>query len=374
MAWNQPGSSGKDPWKAKGSNNPVDDFLSKLKEQLGLGSPNSSDGSGGVKKALVVLAILLVFNCLKLIDEQQRGVVLRFGKFERIMTPGANLKLPWPIESVTVVNATKVETVEETVSVLTKDENIVDIKFNAQYVISDPRLYLFGYRDDVVAAGGQQGSETVRNAAESAVREVVGNNTMDTVLFERDQLAVSAKAHLQESLNLYNTGLSVSQFSLPNARFPEEVKKAFDEAISARENKNSIVNEAKAYASKIVPEARGAASRITAQADGYRQASIAKATGDSARFRLLADQYRKAPVVTRKRLYLETMQEVLSKNQKVISGGNNNILYLPLNGQAAPSTENPSVRPPAQVLAPAVNATGRDSARAETRQTREGDN
>lgn len=373
MAWNQPGGSGKDPWKPKGSNNPVDDFLSKLKDQLGLGTPSSSDGSGWVKKGLVVLAILLVFNCFKLIDEQQRGVVLRTGKFDRIMTPGANLKLPWPFETVTIVNATKVETVEETVSVLTKDENIVDIKFNAQYVISDPRLYLFGYRDDVVAAGGQQGSETVRNAAESAVREVVGNNKMDTVLFERDQLAVTAKAHLQESLNLYNTGLSVSQFSLPNARFPEEVKKAFDEAISARENKNSIVNEAKAYASKIVPEARGAASRITAQADGYRQASVAKATGDSARFRLLADQYRKAPEVTRKRLYLETMQEVLSKNQKVISGGNNNILYLPING-AAPASDSPAVRPPAQVLAPAVTAAGRDSARAETRQTREGEN
>ncbi len=372
MAWNQPGGNGKDPWKPKGSNNPVDDFLSKLKDQLGFGSPNASDGSGWVKKGLVVVAILLAFNCFKLIDEQQRGVVLRFGKFERIMTPGANLKLPWPIESVTIVNATKVETVEETVSVLTKDENIVDIKFNAQYVISDPRLYLFGYRDDVVTAGGQQGSETVRNAAESAVREVVGNNTMDTVLFERDQLAVSAKAHLQESLDLYNTGLSVSQFSLPNARFPEEVKKAFDEAISARENKNSIVNEAKAYASKIVPEARGTASRITAQADGYRQASIAKATGDSARFRLLADQYRKAPEVTRKRLYLETMQEVLSKNQKVISGGNN-ILYLPVNGQT-PASENPAARPPPQVIAPAVTAAGRDSARAETRQTREGDN
>lgn len=372
MAWNQPGGSGKGPWKSKGPSNPVDDFLSKLKEQLGLGAPSGSDGSGWIKKGLVVLAILVVFNCFKLIDEQQRGVVLRFGKFDRIMTPGANLKMPWPVETVTVVNATKVETVEETVSVLTKDENIVDIKFNAQYIISDPRLYLFGYRDDLVAAGGQQGSETVRNAAESAVREVVGNNTMDTVLFERDQLAVSAKAHLQESLDLYKTGLSVSQFSLPNARFPEEVKKAFDEAISARENKNSIVNEAKAYASKIVPEARGTASRITAQADGYRQASIAKATGDSARFRLLADQYRKAPEVTRKRLYLETMQEVLSKNQKVISGGNNNILYLPINGQA-PATESTGARPPAQVIAPAVNA-GRDSARAETRQTREGDN
>jgi len=221
MAWNQPGNSGKDPWKPKGRGNSGEDFVNRLKDQLGL---NNTGGPGWVKPVLLVFAILIVFNCFKLIDERERGVVLRFGKFDRIMTPGANFKLPWPVESVTIVNATQVQTVEETVSVLTKDENIVDIKFNAQYTVSDPRLYLFGYRDDVVTAGGQQGSETVRQAAESAVREVVGNNTMDTVLFERDQLTVSAKQHLQESLDMYNTGLTVSQFSLPNARFPDEVR------------------------------------------------------------------------------------------------------------------------------------------------------
>jgi membrane protease subunit HflK len=370
MAWNQPGNSGKDPWKPKGRGNSGEDFVNRLKDQLGL---NNSGGPGWVKPVLLVFAILIVFNCFKLIDERERGVVLRFGKFDRIMTPGANFKLPWPVESVTIVNATQVQTVEETVSVLTKDENIVDIKFNAQYTVSDPRLYLFGYRDDVVTAGGQQGSETVRQAAESAVREVVGNNTMDTVLFERDQLTVSAKQHLQESLDMYNTGLTVSQFSLPNARFPDEVKGAFDEAISAREMKNSIENEAKAYASKIVPEARGTASRIKAEADGYRQASIAKATGDSARFRLLADEYRKAPEVTRKRLYLEVMQDVVSRNPKVVSGGKNNILYLPLNGQSAPA-DNPAVRPPPQVVVPAIQGGSADNGRSPVRQTRDGDN
>lgn len=370
MAWNQPGGSGKDPWKPKGQGNPVDDFLARLKKQLGMDS-SGSGGSGWLKPVLMVLAVLLLFNSFKLIDERERGVVLRFGQFNRIMTPGANFKLPWPIETVTVVNATQVQTLEETVSVLTKDENIVDIKFNAQYTISDPRKYLFGYRDDVVAAGGQQGSETVRQAAESAVREVVGNNTMDTVLFERDQLGISAKQHLQESLDMYNTGLTVSQFSLPDARPPEQVKKAFDEAISAREKKNSIINEAKAYASKIVPEARGTAARFKAEADGYLQASVAKATGDSARFRLLADEYRKSPEVTRKRLYLETMQEVIAKNPKVVSAGNNNILYLPMNGQA-PTTANPAVRPPAQIVAPALDAAKSDrSGRSDVRQTRD---
>lgn len=372
MAWNQPGSGNQDPWKSKGSKNPVEDFINQLKNSLGLGTSSSGGGSNWIKNGLLILAVILIFNCFKLIDEQERGVVLRFGQFNRIMTPGANFKLPWPIETVYVVNSTKVESVEETVSVLTKDENIVDIKFNAQYVISNPRLYLFGYRDDVVVAGGQQGSETIRQAAESVVREVVGNNTMDTVLFERDQLTVVAKQHLQESLDLYKTGMSVTQFSLPNARPPEEVKKAFDEATSARENKNSIVNEAKAYASKVVPEARGTASRIKAEADGYQQASIAKATGDSARFRLLADQYRKAPDVTRKRLYLETMQDVISKNPKVISGGSNNILYLPINGQGVPSVENPASRPPPQVVAPLVSPSNESTGRSDGRQSRDG--
>lgn len=369
MAWNQPGG-GKDPWKPKGNGNPVDDFLGRLKSQLGIG--DSGNGPSWVKPVLIVVALLIVFNCFKLIDERERGVVLRFGKFDRILTPGANMKLPWPIESVTVVNATQVQTVEETVNVLTKDENIVDIKFNAQYTISDPRLYLYGYRDDIVAAGGQQGSETVRQAAESAVREVVGNNSMDAALFERGQLSIVAKDHLQKSLDMYRTGIKVSQFTLPDARFPEEVSDAFNEAINAGQQSDSIKNAAKAYASKIVPEARGTAARIKAEADGYRQASIAKATGDASRFRQLADEYRKSPEVTRKRLYLETMQDVMTRNPKIISG-KGNIFYLPASGGSAPATSNDGVsRPSPAVVAPQQAPPADSSGRGEVRQGREG--
>lgn len=363
MAWNTPGNNDKGPWKPKVGGNPVDDFLAGLKDQLGIGG---GSGPTWLKPALFVLVILLLFNCFKLIDERERGVVLRFGKFDRILTPGANLKLPWPIETVAIVNATQVQTVEETVNVLTKDENIVDIKFNAQYTISDPRLYLFGYRDDIVASGGQQGSETVRQAAESAVREVVGNNTMDATLFERGQLAIVAKEHLQKSLDMYRTGIKVSQFNLPDARFPDEVSDAFNEAINAGQQKESITNAAKAYASKIVPEARGTASRIKAEADGYRQASIARATGDSSRFRQLADEYRKSPVVTRKRLYLETMQDVMTRNSKIVSG-RGNILYLPANSGQSPAGTGESVTRPSPVLnppaPPATDATGRGDVR-----------
>jgi membrane protease subunit HflK len=198
-----------------------------------------------------------------------------------------------------------------------------------------------------VDANNQQGVETLRHSAESAVREVVGNNTMDKVLFERSQLAIEAQKHLQETLNLYKTGLTVSQFTLPNARPPEEVKQAFDDAISARENKNQLESEAKAYASKTVPEAKGVAARVKAESEGYKASVVAKAQGDAKRFSLLVEQYRKAPEVTRKRLYLETMQDVLSKNQKVVSGRDNNVFYLPLNGTGMPSPENAVTRMPA---------------------------
>ncbi|HNV83468.1 MAG TPA: FtsH protease activity modulator HflK [Arenimonas sp.] len=341
MAWNTPGKGSGSP---KNTGNPVEDLLNRIKD--GFNGRGGSSGSGPLPIIIGLLVVLVLFNCFKLIDERQRGVVLRFGAFDRVMQPGANWKLPWPIETAYVVDATKVEELKDSVSVLTKDENIVEIEFNVQYQISNPRLYLFGFRDSV-DANNQQGVETLRHSAESAVREVVGNNTMDKVLFERSQLAIEAQKHLQETLNLYKTGLTVSQFTLPNARPPEEVKQAFDDAISARENKNQLESEAKAYASKTVPEAKGVAARVKAESEGYKASVVAKAQGDAKRFSLLVEQYRKAPEVTRKRLYLETMQDVLSKNQKVVSGRDNNVFYLPLNGTGMPSPENAVTRMPA---------------------------
>jgi modulator of FtsH protease HflK len=365
MAWNQPGK-GKPAWGGKGGGGGggLDGFLQRLRDFFGGGNP--------VGWILALVALFLVFNTFKLMDERQRGVVLRFGEFNRIMTPGMNFKWPWPMETVLVVDATKIETLDDQVRVLTTDENIVDIKFTAQYVVSDPRLFLFGFRDDLNVDGRvSQGRETMQNAAESAVREVVGNNTMDTVLFERSRLIASAKQHLQESLDLYKTGLRVTSFTLQNARPPEEVKPAFDDAISAREDKNRIESEARAYASKIVPEARGAAERIRAESEGYRQATIAKAEGDAQRFTLLVAQYRKAPEVTRKRLYLDTMQQVLAANQRVVAGRDNNILYLPLgsgapNGSAAaaPISQLPSVK----ASADAADDTGTRPARSAGRE------
>ena len=370
MAWNTPGNGKgtQDPWRGKGQGNGIEQWLQRLRASFSAGG-----GQGPLGWAVPILAILVLFNSFKLIDERQRGVVLRFGAFQRVMTPGANFKWPWPIETATVIDATKVETLEDTVRVLTKDENIVDIKLNAQYVISDPRQYLFGFRDDASADGQrQQGRETLQNAAESAVREAVGNNTMDTVLFERDKLVVSASQHLQDSLNRYHTGLTVTQFNLPDARPPDEVKSAFDQAISAREKKNSIINEARAYASKIVPEARGTVARTVTEAEGYRLATIAKAEGDAERFTQLVSQYRRAPEVTRKRLYLEMMQDVLSSSSTRVVSGHNNVFYLPLNNTPAGATPVLSPVPAVRATVPAAPADESNDGRAPRADGREG--
>ena len=390
MAWNTPGGGKdkdpKDPWdKGRGGQGAdVDAFLERLKANLGRvfgsdgggrGGNGGTGGSGGPSLGLIVLAILLiwfVFDSWTLIDERQRGVVLRFGKYERLMTPGPNFKLPRPIESVIKVDATQVRNISDQVRMLTRDENIVLVDFNVQYQVSDPQLYLFGTRDP---------DDTLRQAAESAVREVMGNSVMDTILSgQRAELAAQASERLQAALNQYRTGLTVSEFNLQNARPPQEVKDAFDDAIIAREDKQRFENDALGYASKQVPEARGAAARIKAEAEAYQAEIVARAQGDADRFTLLLDEYLKAPAVTRKRLYLETMQDVLAANPKVIVGdrSGNNVMYLPLDrlsgaGAAAPRTDANFVeRLPAIQAATTPGAPARTPLRDTTRTPREG--
>lgn len=340
MAWNEPGKGGgKDPWN-KGGKDPGDDveaFLNRLKGNLGRvfggGGPPSRDGGGGgnglggiLPIVGVLLAIWIAFDSFVLIDERQRGVVLRFGKVERLMEPGPNFKWPRPIESVTKVAVTDMRTISDQVRLLTRDENIVQIEFNVQYNIGDPVFYLYGTREP---------DDTLRQAAESAIRDVIGSNEMDAVLTgERAALAAEAKSRLQTTLDSYRTGVLVSVVNISNARPPQEVRQAFDDAISAREDKERIENEARAYASRIVPEARGDAARIRTEAEGHRDAAIARATGDAERFSLLVEEYRKAPEVTRRRLYLEAMEEVLANNRKIYAGDGGNVLYLPM-GQGA---------------------------------------
>jgi modulator of FtsH protease HflK len=356
MAWNTPGSGGgsgnngngsnggkRNPWKPRGGGNGAGDLLNRLRDMFGGG------GGSPFRWVAIGLGLLIVFSSFQLIGEQQRGVVLRFGLFSRVMQPGPNFKWPWPIESVTKVNATKIETFSNTVPVLTRDENIVTVSLNVQYRVGDPKLYLYGSRN---------ADEVLKQASQSAVREQVGRSDLDTVLGVRGPLAASAKERLQASLDAYRTGLVVTELNLPDARPPTEVQPAFDEVNSAQQVRESLVNEAQAYAARVVPEARGEAARLRTTAEGYKTAKIAKATGDAERFSLLQEQYKNAPDVTRKRLWLETVQQVLAGNRKVVGGDGRQLIYVPMPAQsgAAATAASPPVLPPESVM-PTVEST-----------------
>ena len=324
MAWNKPGDGGRDnppqiPRSSRGGGgrrNPLDGLLSRVGGMFSGGSPLRWIG--------ILIALWLIFSSFVLVAEQQRGVVLRFGQFSRIMQPGPNFKLPWPIEQVTKVNATEIKTFDTTVPVLTSDENLVDVQINVQYRVGDPKRYLFGTRN---------ANEVLEQAALSTVREQVGRASLDTVLGARNALAVSAREQLQKSLDAYRTGLVVTELNLQNARPPDEVKPAFDDVNSASQDRDRVISESRAYAARIVPEARGQAASIRTVAEGYKTAKIARATGDAERFSLVVGEYKSAPEVTRKRLWLETVQEVLSENRTIVGGDSRQLIYVPMQGK-----------------------------------------
>jgi membrane protease subunit HflK len=333
MAWNEPGK--RDPWKGRQEQPDVGDLLRRLRENLrrivGGGGPAHSGGFFIV--LFVLIALWIAFSSFKVIDAGQIGVVLRFGQFNRIMNNGLNLKWPVPIEQVVTVEATGQQSVSDEVRMLTKDENIVLIDFNVQYTRPDARKYLFSTN---------QPDETLKQAAESAVRQVVGTNTMDTILSgQGGAIAAETEKLLQQTLDGYGVGLLVKQVSFQRILPPPDVQKAFDDANNAGNNQQQYINDAQAYLAREVPIARGEAARIRAAAEGYKSVQIAKATGDAQRFTLLDTQYRAAQEVTRKRLYLETMQTVLSTTLKVIDQtGGKNLLFLPIDKLKSEAAEN----------------------------------
>jgi len=329
MAWNEPGK--RDPWQGKKPPPDLDEMLRRLRDGVGRlfgggggGSTSSSGGSGMfLLIALALVTLWVAATSMVSIDAQQIGVVLRFGHFDRIMNNGLNLKWPSPIEQVVKVEATSVKSVTDEVRMLTKDENIVAVSFNVQYMITNAKQYLFG---------ASQPDETLKQAAESAVRQVMGRSEMDTILSGHgSEVVVETKKLLQQTLDAYAVGITVTDVNFQRILPPEEVKKAFDDANNAGNNQKQVINEAQAYAAQQIPNARGDAARIRAEAEGYKAAKIAAATGDASRFNLVDAQYRAAPDVTRKRLYIETMQDVLGKTLKVIDQSNGkSMLYLPL--------------------------------------------
>ena len=348
MARNEPGGGNnkpKDPWGGGEQGPPdLDEALKKLQDRLGGlfgGGGGSSGGSSGPTLSgatigLLVVVALIVWGFMGLyqVDQQERGVVLRFGKYHEIVQPGLHWNPPL-IDEVTRVNTTKVRAVSFREIMLTQDENIVEVKLSVQYVINDPAKFVLQVRDP---------ERSLQLASQSALRHVVGGTSMDLVLTEgRAQIAIDVHSRLQEYIDLYQTGILVSKVTVDESKPPTQVQAAFDDVIKAREDEERVKNEAQAYANGIVPEARGGAQRQIEEANAYKEEVIANADGEAARFERLLAEYEKAPKVTRERLYLDAVQAVLTQTNKVMVDveGGNNVMYLPLDklaGQASGSS------------------------------------
>jgi membrane protease subunit HflK len=291
---------------------------------------------GGIGLLIVVVILVWLASGFYIVDASQRGLVLQFGRYKESTDSGLRWRLPYPIQSHELVNISGVRTLEvgyrgseknkvlKEALMLTDDENIINIQFAVQYILKDPVDYVFNNRGP---------DEAVMQAAETAIREIVGKSKMDFVLYEgREQIAVKAAELMQEILDRYKTGILISKVTMQNAQPPEQVQAAFDDAVKAGQDRERQKNEGQAYANDVIPKARGTAARLLQEADGYRQRLIATAEGDASRFRQLNAEYAKAPEVTRNRLYLETMQQVYTNTTKVMidAKGQGNLLYLPL--------------------------------------------
>ncbi len=391
---------GNDPNRGSGGggrNGPPDldelwrDFNRRLSGMLGKkrGGPDSSgggdDGGGGGPKfpsltpgqfgggiGLLIGLVVAVWcaSGFYIVDASQRGLVLTLGKFSESTDPGLRWRLPWPIQTHEVVNVTGVRTVEigyrsseknkvlKEALMLTDDENIVSVQFAVQYLLKDPKDYIFKNRHP---------DDAVMQTAETAIREVVGKNRMDFVLYEgRDVIAANTQKLMQENLDRYETGIQILAVTMQSTQPPEQVQAAFDDAVKAGQDKERHKNEGQAYANDVIPRAQGAASRLKEEADGYKARLTATAEGEASRFSKLYAEYAKAPEVTRQRLYLETMQQVYANTSKVMvdTKGSGNLLYLPLDklmgAAGAVAATPPSEVVPDRSSAPASAQDNRD--------------
>lgn len=296
-------------------------------------------GGGGIVVIIVALILAwLILSSYTAVGARETGVVLRFGAYSRSLPSGFHLKLPSPIEHVYKVKTSKVRSVSDSVQMLTNDENIVQVDFNVQWQVSDARKYLFSMRDP---------GQTISHAAESSVRAVVGANPMNSILSGQGaELVAETRKRLQKTLDIYGAGLRVTEISFQNVAPPDDVRGAFDDVNKAREDKQRIENEAHAYASQVVPVARGNAARIAAEAAGYQAAREAGAQGDVERFDQVLTQYQAAKGVTRTRLWLETMEDILGSHPKVVDGSDGrNVFYLKLDDGDAPAAGSTSSLP-----------------------------
>jgi membrane protease subunit HflK len=354
MAWNEPGGSGnKDPWGGGRDQGPpdLDEVVKKMQDKFGSlfggkkgggggGAGSGKGGSVGIGLIVIVAVVAWGLSGIYIIEEGKRGVVLQFGAYKETTLPGPHW-YPRFIQSVDEVDISTIRDatigyrsggstrqtsapVERESLMLTQDENIVDVQLAVQYKVKNASDYLFKIKDPDI---------TLRQSTESAVREIIGKNKMEFVITEgRTEIARRVHDLTQEILDRYQTGLEITSVNMQDAQPPEAVQAAFDDAVKAREDNVRLKNEAEAYANDIIPKAQGRAARDIAEANGYKEQVIAEAQGETARFLNLLTEYKKAPEVTRKRLYLETVEFVMVKSSKIMVDvkGGNNLIYLPL--------------------------------------------
>jgi len=363
--WGKRGNSGGPPdldeiWR--NVNRRINDFLGRRGGEGGGGNdgpPRRGLALGGA--GLLIALVLLVWfaSGFYIVDEGRRGVVTRFGKFTETTQPGPRWHLPFPVEAVELVDFSQVRTIEigyrnstanrnaKEATMLTEDENIIDIQFAVQYNLNSAEAFVFNNRKP---------EEMVKFVAESAIREVVGKSKMDFALYEgREQIAQRTRDLMQKSMDLYKTGVFIQKVTLQSVQPPDKVQAAFDDAVKAAQDRVRLVNEGQAYANDVVPRARGMASRLLEEANGYNTEVTQRAEGDASRFKSILTEYTRAPGVTRDRLYLDMMQSVLTNSSKVVvdqKTGSGNLLYMPLDKlmqQAAGATvvtSPDSVAPP----------------------------
>lgn len=362
-----------------------------LKRKGGGGGGSSGEGggdnprrySGGIGVLAGLLLLLWVASGFYIVNEGQRGIVLRFGKYVESTQAGLRWHLPYPLEIVEAVNVSGVRTVEigyrnnvrskvlKESLMLTDDENIIDIQFAVQYILKNPEEFLFNNREP---------ENAVLQAAETAIREIIGKSKMDFVLYEgREQVAAKATELMQEILDRYKIGIAISKVTMQNAQPPEQVQAAFDDAVKAGQDRERQKNEGQAYANDVIPKAKGNAARLLEESEGYKQRVIASSEGEASRFKQVLVEYNKAPAVTRDRLYLDMMEQVLSNTSKILvdQKAGNNLLYLPLDKliQASGPSSSSSVAPEAaaasaQEVMPDGAARTREAFRGRERETR----